>query len=300
MLTGAALALVPGVAEAKVLSPWGSALAHPATLDTANGSYGRTISPSTHAITPQRHDATDLAVWNTAIAHRRVTAPQGGQVLAIRVRGCARRDPTAPSQRSPTGPGSSMPANTVNFQTLLSGGHGSFVPQVTAPNFTLPFCSSSTKPGTGPVSTSTVTTFHPLHLCLARGATVAFSDIGGFVPAAYGRGPAYPQGVPFLVLAPNHGSSMRSFADAQAGGAYAPGRRPAGADSGWGAESNEEVLLQVVEGVGADAYGVCPGGHAEESSSSNKVICVISGPTDGHRACGHATDLAWRGGSDAL
>lgn len=272
--------LIPCAASAKVLGPWGSKLATPASLDTANGSYGHQPTPHQHTIAPTHHDAADVAVWNTRVARGRTTAAQSGQLLAVRIRGCARQDPTAPSQLS-----AGVPVTTFNIQTLAPRGRGLAGDKI-ASGFRLPFCSQSTSPDQGKVNTGTITTFHPLHMCINRGETVAFHDIGGYIPPVGTSGPWYPQGVPFIIFTPTGGSSTASFADAQAASVYRPGAHPAGPNGGWGSESHQELLLQVVEGVGADAYGLCPGGHAEEPGNSNAVTCVLGrGPTDGHRRC---------------
>jgi hypothetical protein len=271
---------------ARVLRPWGSKLSAAPTLDTANGTSAATGDrPTRHAIVPYPHDGADLALWNTRLAHGSAAAPRGGQVLAVRIKGCAIRDVTAPSLRS-----QSTPVNTINFQTLTPQRNGSFRVDATAPYFRMPFCSNSAGQTAGHVNTSTITTFHPVHLCVSKGDTVGFEDIGGFIPNPNPLGQGwYAEGVPFEVLAPMRGSATDSFADADvSGGAYAPGAMPRGANSGWGSEPGEELMLQVVEGVGADAYGLCPGGTANEPANSNAIVCVDHAPYDGHRRCGRA------------
>ena len=284
---GAILVLAP-VAVARMIAPWGSSLSATPTLDTANGaSYLTKDQPTTHAVLPYPHDGADFTVWNTRLAHRSATAPRGGQVRAIRIKGCAIRETTAQTLLS-----GSTPVNTINFQSLTRQPNGSYKAGATAPGFQMPFCSNSANPASGPVSTSTITTFRPIHLCVAKGDTVSFYDIGGFIPN--NAGPAwYPEGVPFRILARAPGSAMDSFADADiSGGVYTPGATPRGANSGWGSESREELLLQVIEGVGADAYGLCPGGTANEPANSNAIVCVYHPPYDGHRHCGRAADQA--------
>jgi hypothetical protein len=142
-----------------------------------------------------------------------------------------------------------------------------------------------------------VTTFQPLHLCVAPGDVAGFYNVGGFIPN--NNGPSwYPQGTPFKVMAASvQGSSMDSFADASlaptSNGAfvYAPGDRPVvnggNQNTGWGQETNQELQLQVIEGVGDDAYGNCPGGDAVEPIDSNAVQCVTrsTGPNDPYGSC---------------
>ena len=295
-LTGRAILVVAaGWASAMILAAaapaktirWGSNLSATPTLDAANGASHASGGRSTrHAVSPDPHDGADFTVWNVRIGGRSVTAPKGGQVRSIRIKGCAVEDKSAPSQTSV-----GTPVNQINFQSLVRRGSG-YAATATAAGFRLPFCSDSSTPTNGAISTSTITTFQPVHLCIGKGGLVNFYDIGGYIPNPSGFG-WYPQGVPFEVIAPVGGSSMASFADADAsGGVYAPGARPRGANSGWGTESGEQLMLQVVEGTGGDAYGLCPGGAANEPSNSNRVICAYHAPFDGHRRCGGAADVA--------
>jgi hypothetical protein len=128
-------------------------------------------------------------------------------------------------------------------------------------------------------------------MCVWRGDVVGFEDVGGFIPTTVGF-PWYPQGVPFEVIARSPGSAMDSFADADvSNGVYFPEVRPRGANSGWGQEPGEEVMLQVIEGVGNNAYGLCPGGTAAEPANSNAIVCVASAPYGHHRRCADAMDV---------
>jgi hypothetical protein len=275
-------------ASARILKPWGSSLSTTPTLDTANGASHATVDRPTHrGISPYVHDGADIALWNTLVTGRPATAPRGGQVRALRVRGCAVEDLTAPAQVS-----LGVPVNTIEFQTLSRQRGGSYKADVTAGRFPLPFCSNTANPATGRVSTNTVTTFRPIHMCIRRGNTVGVYGIGGFVPNSVGT-PWYPQGVPLEILSRTRGSAISSFVDADiSNGVYEPGARPRGVNSGWGHEPRMELMLQVVEGVGGDAYGLCPGGTAEEPTNSNAVICAFHRPYDGHRQCGRAGDRA--------
>jgi hypothetical protein len=294
----AALALAfPVVSQATVLAPWGSSLSATPTLDTANGASAETndeplssYSPgnnSDNAIstafssgcsrsygaasincTPWMHSGADNTVWNDAVAGGSASAPQGGQVLQVRIKGCAVKDPNSPTQSSPTGNGGSVSVNTIEFQTLTLLSGGSYRVDATAGLFTLPFCSDT------PSGPNTISTYQPIHMCVSAGDTVGFYDVGGMVPNP--TGPSfYPQGVPFQVIAPVAGSGTVSFTDADTvNGFYSYGAQPRGNNSGWGQEGNQELQLQVVEGVGDNAYGLCPGGDAEEPSNSNTILCV--------------------------
>lgn len=282
---------LPAAAGATVLPAWGSDLSSTPNYDTANGYYqGGTFNTSgnpgsANAISPQDHSGDDTAIWNTGSAF---TAPQGGQVLAIRVKGCAWEDPTVasdPSSQNGTGPDGQQYSGGVNvrwldFQAIRPQTGGGYVQDgQTAAGFLMPFCSNSSDPTTGSVTTSSVTTFTPIHLCIQQGDTVDLYDIGGYIPNSGGAG-WYPNGVPFLVInGAARGQTMDSFVHAQSSPSNFTGANLA-------SEANEELQLQVVEGVGDDAYGLCSGGSANEASNSNQVICVYhSASAEGYPTC---------------
>jgi hypothetical protein len=282
--------VLPAASGAAVLAPWGSNLSATPTMDTANGAtfdtgdlpltdtrgnagvdqtiYTGFTEPCTRSSAQcdnWMHSGADNTEWNTSVAGGSAAAAQGGQVLELRVKGCAVKDTTAPPSQTSAG----VPVNTIEFQSLTPQSGGSYKANVTAGRFQLPFCSDTSS---GP---NTVTTYQPIHLCVAAGDTVSFYDIGGSIVPDSGLS-WYPQGVPFEVIAPVRGSNMDSFTDADiANSVYAPGSQPRGNNSGWGQEQSQEVMLQVIEGVGDDAYGLCPGGQAVEPTDSNAVICVL-------------------------
>jgi hypothetical protein len=220
------------------------------------------------------HSAEDLGVWNPESQ-----APTSGQVLEIAVTGCAIEDTSSTSQSS-----QGIPVNTVLFQTLTPDGvnwtvdntAGSAGSNGTYP-FQIPFCQSATNPGG--VAPSTVTTFQPLHLCISAGDVVAFHDLGGFVEA----GSHYPEGIPMEVLAPASGVATDSFVGVNANpigpGIYGPGDTTD--ESGYATEADQEVTMQIIEGSGNDAYGLCPGGFGDETSTSNAIDCDFTTSADG-------------------
>jgi hypothetical protein len=273
-------------ADATILSPWGSDLSATPSLDTANGDTSDTGSTvgAARAIAPNPHEAEDLGVWNAA-ASAGATARQGGQVLEVKIEGCSVKDKTAPSQDS-----AGTPVNTIEFQTLAPRGRD-WTATATAGRFLLPFCGSAGSAGTT-VSPGYVSTYRPLHECISRGDAVAFHNIGGFIPSQGKRGPWYPQGVPMEVIAVAASSKLDSFVGV-ATSTYGPRiwgpndkTRAERGRSGWGTEAGEELMLQIIEGAGDDAYGVCPGGLANEASNSNAVKCVDSAnPEPGQRSC---------------
>jgi hypothetical protein len=265
---------------------FGSDLSTAPTLDTANGAYhnnGDATGPES-AIPPNPHAAEDTAVWNATMPAGSPGAPVGGQVTGVKVEGCAIEDTTAPSQDS-----EGTPVNTVLFQVLVAqtqlDGSINYTPVATAGNFLIPFCSSSADPATGPVNTSTVTTFSPVHECVSPGNLIDFHDIGGFIPSAGGGGPWYPQGTPFDVIASVGGSVMNSYVGFTNTATYGPNSPPTGPDAGFASEPGEQIEMQMVEGTGGDAYGLCPGGSANEPADSNQVICDYGTSSEGHPEC---------------
>jgi hypothetical protein len=305
MVLVAAVLVLAGVTASSAAADtqtFGSDLSAVPTLDTANGAYGHTAAGAgSTVISPNPHDATDTSIWN-ASGPGVLSAPAGGQILAIKLEGCAREDTSAPEQTS-----LGVAVNEVGFQPLAPSADGSetvekdlTVDTNDAP-FTLPFCSDSSNVTSGAVNTSTVTTFTPLHACVDQGWLVDFHDIGGYVPpTSDGKGPWYPQGVPFDVIAAQQGSSLNSFIAGAAlpGAVYSP--TDTSPTAGWGSESGEELQMQVVLGTGGDAYSYCPGGSANEPANSNQVICDQGAASDGHPQCtsgtGAGTGTGTKGG----
>src|SRR5579864_2464639 len=220
----------PVAASATVLPPWGSDLSATPNYDTANGYYNSSTSSfdgnpapgASNAISPQYHSGDDLAIWNTGSAF---TAPQGGQVLSIKVKGCAWKDTTVGPEVNGSGTGSDgeqysagVNVRWLDFQAIRRQADGSYVQDgQTAAGFLMPFCSDSNSPSdpTAAVNTNTITTFTPVHLCINQGDTVDFYDIGGNIPNPLGPS-WYPNGVPFYVIAGGStGDTLGSFAHAQ-------------------------------------------------------------------------------------
>jgi hypothetical protein len=266
---------------------FGSISATP-TLDTANGAreHNGSAGGSEHAVLPNPHEAEDLGIWNPS------ARGVNGQAVSVRVKGCAIKDATAPSQKS-----AGTAVNTVLFQTLAPQAGGDFKAVATSSPFLLPFCSSSSSPAQGAVSTHTITSFAPVHLCVANGDVIALHDIGGFIPqTAPHVGPWYPQGVPLDVIASVPGTTIDSFVGVSTlfgPGLFGPGEANRSL-SGFATEHGEQLQMQVTEGTGGDAYGLCPGGTAVEPATSNRIICDNGKPTRGHKKCGAAVDVTDR------
>jgi hypothetical protein len=266
---------------------FGSDLSAVPTLDTANGAYSNNgdATGTKPAISPNPHAAEDTTLWNATMPSGSPGAPVGGQVTGVKVEGCAIEDTTAPSQNS-----DGTPVNTVLFQVLVPqtqpDGSVNYTPVAAAGPLLMPFCSSSADPPHGtPVNTSTITTFSPLHECVSPGDLIAFHDIGGFIPPAGGGGPWYPQGTPFDVIALVGGSVMNTYVGFTNASSYGPNSPPTDANAGFASEPREQIEMQMVESTGGDAYGLCPGGSANEPANSNQVICDYGTSSEGHPAC---------------
>jgi hypothetical protein len=270
--------VLPPASGATVLKPWGSDLQATPNYDTANGFFSNSLpNPSnpapgdTTAINPSYHAGDDLATWNAGSSF---AAPAGGQVLQVKVKGCTWKDTSIPSDARGEQYSDGVPVNQVNFQALTRQSDGSYVEDgPTAAGFLMPFCSNPGARTTGAVNTSTISTFQPTHLCVSAGDTVGFYDIGGYIPDTG----TYPNGVPFFVIAGDglgNGSTTESFAHAEA--TPGPNSYPTSSPN-LQSEPNEQLMMQVVEGVGDDALGPpsgCPGGDAFEPQNANNVVCV--------------------------
>jgi hypothetical protein len=165
----------------------------------------------------------DTALWAHTIPGRRAGAPATGRIAAVKLKGCAVQN------------GGRPPLTQVHFQTLRPRAGSSASVYLTSGPFNMPVC------GHGG-SATTVTTFHPVNLCAHKGDFVAFNDEGGFAP------PAYPNGVPFMVLAPVSASTTSVFTGANAtnNGSTLAGHSLAGT----------ELLMQMTLATGR-AAGVC-------------------------------------------
>ena len=119
------------------------------------------------------------------------TAPAGGQVVSVRLEGCAKSNGPAPLTQ-------------IHFQSLAPLAGGGAKVELTSQAFDIPVC------GVGGASGSTVSAYDPINLCVAQGDFVAFNDEGGFVGAQNGP-PPYPAGVPYMVIGGVTGATMDSF-----------------------------------------------------------------------------------------
>lgn len=237
----AGLAFVVGAAPSRAATmSFGSPLSVPATQDTArNLNYHPAAGPA--------HDGSDTALWNVALASGMPTAPADGQILSIRLEGCAQ-----PARGGPA------PLTQIHFQDLVPRGGGAVQVNVTTQPFDIPVC------GRDGASGSTVTTYQPTNFCVKGGDYVDFSDEGGFDPNYYSAG------VPYQVIGSVPGSTMDSFiGNNQTNNGSTLSPSTTGATSGFATNAGEELLLQATLGSGPDATPLCSGGTAGQSPSAN-------------------------------
>jgi len=233
----------------------GSPLSVPATLNTAEDlAYEGMNTPV--PVSPEApdgvfhtyHFGADTAIWNvpggggtqaqSASAKAGAAVPADGQILQIRLKGCAEAAANGPA-----------PLTQVHFQDLSPLAGGGARVNISSQSFEMPVC------GQGGASGSTVSSFEPVNLCVNRGDYVSFNDEGGYVEGVY------HSGVPYEVLGAVRGSTADSFIR---NGGTGDGAEMSAAETsameGFAVNSNEELLMQMVLGTGSDARYVCPGG----------------------------------------
>jgi hypothetical protein len=257
------LLALPAASPAKVVS-FGSPLAVAATLDTAEGlAYQGTntaVPASPRAPTGNVHTyhyGADGALWNTSVPGARPTVPASGQILEIRLKGCAGEHPGGPA-----------PLTQIHFQDLAPLAGGAMKVKLTTQAFDIPVC------GHGGAGGSTVTAYRPDLLCVAAGDYIALNEEGGFVEGAY------QSGVPYAVLGAVGGASTDSFIRGGAtnnGDIFSPGY--SSAMDGFAANPHREMLLQAVLGTGRDGAHNCPGGTA--GAPPRLAPLRVSAQTDG-------------------
>jgi hypothetical protein len=240
----ATVAVFPAASPAAITT-LGSQLSAPATLNTGeNLNYPGTdtrVPPSPEApngVVHTYHYGADTALWNAALASGTPAALTGGQALKISLEGCA-----LPASGGPA------PLTQIHFQSLSPLPGGGAKVELSSQPFNIPVC------GQGGASGSTISTYEPINLCVARGGFVAFNDEGGFVEHFY------QSGVRYQVMAPVAGSTLDSFIRGNAtgnGSLFSP--LDTTSMDGFAVTHSEELMMQVAFGTGSDARYVCPGG----------------------------------------
>jgi hypothetical protein len=238
-----ALALaVPGAGADAATLTFGSPLAVPASKDTANDlDYRGSDVALPGAVFHIPHDGADGALWNVRLPVGAPTAPQDGQVVRVRLEGCAKSN----------GP---PPLTQIHFQSLAPMAGGGAKVELTSQAFDIPVC------GAGGASGSTVSVYDPINLCVAQGDYVDFNEEGGFVGSQNGP-PPYPAGVPYMVIGGVTGATMDSFIRNNGvgnGATFSP--QDTTNHDGFAANANEELMLQATLATGPDATPICPGG----------------------------------------
>lgn len=233
------------------LAATGLLLALPTGAQAGKLTFGSDLSAD--ATIAHAHQA-DTAFWPTAVGSGLPTAPEGGQILEIRIKGIAPRSPKPnhPSQDPSAG------SSQVRFQTLETAG-SSVQAKVTSGPFDIPTSGDPNQ----------VSVFKPENMCVSKGNFVALNTIGGWDGVA-NRDPAngptgpYPDGTPLQIFGSVPAATTQWFeadgkwADQSTSGTpFTP--RPGRADKG-GTLAGEELLVQLVLGTGADSVFHCDGG----------------------------------------
>jgi hypothetical protein len=238
--------LLPAGASAAVTTI-GSSLAVPATLNTAEnlgyeGTY-TAVPPAPDAPNGEFHTfhyGADTAIWNVSQPAGVSVVPATGQVLTVKLEGCA--------QQAEGGP---APLTEIHFQDLTPLPGGGAKVNISSQGFSIPVCGQG---GAGP---TTISTYEPINLCVSQGDYVGFNDDGGYVPNIYRAG------VPYDVLGSVEGATAYSFLrDGGTGNGAVMSSSYKGANEGFASNANEELMMQETLGTGADATHICAGGTA--------------------------------------
>jgi hypothetical protein len=233
------LALLAPASTSAAIRTFGSPLAVPATLNTAEDlAYQGTYTPLPGGVFHTFHFGADTALWNVGQANDLPSVPAGGQALKVSLEGCA-----LPASGGPA------PLTQIHFQDISPLPGGGAKVNLTSGPFEIPVC------GVHKASGATVTTYEPAGLCVSRGDYIAFNDEGGYVENVYRAG------VPYEVLGSVRGSTADSFIknDGTGNGAVMPASERA-ANEGFTANHDEELMMRVTLGTGPNAGYVCPGG----------------------------------------
>lgn len=254
------LTFLVGTAGAATLT-FGSPLTVAASKDTANDlNYQGSNVPLPGSVFHIPHDGADAALWNVQLPVGDPTAPVGGQVVNVRLEGCAKSNGPAPLTQ-------------IHFQSLAPLAGGGAKVELTSQAFDIPVC------GVGGASGSTVSSYDPINLCVAQGDYVAFNEEGGFVGSQNGP-PPYPAGVPYMVIGSVAGATMDSFIRNNAvgnGAVFSP--TDTTNHDGFASNPGEELMLQTTLATGADATPICPGGTKGLPPPGSRVPHVHVFPT---------------------
>jgi hypothetical protein len=235
--------IAPASSQAAV-STFGSPLSVSATLNTAeNFAYEGTntaVPPSPEVPSGSVHTyhyGADSAIWNGSLKSGDAAAPEVGQAIKVSLEGCA--------QPAANGP---APLTQIHFQSLSPLPGGGAKVNLSSQPYDIPVC------GRGGASDTTVTSYEPVNLCVNTGDHIALNDEGGFVEGSY------RSGVPYQVLGVVRGSTADSFIRGNGtGNGSLLSSSDTSAMDGFAANVNEELMLRVTLGTGADAAPICGG-----------------------------------------
>jgi hypothetical protein len=233
----ACAALVSPAAGLAAIVRFGSPLRARASLTTNDLGYQGINTPWGAGVVHTAHDGADTALWNAAVAEGSPSAPATGQVTSVSLEGCAE-----PAKGGPA------PLTQIHFQALAPQGAGTTKVELTSQAFDIPVC------GSGGVSASTISTYRPQGLCVAKGDYVGFNDEGGFVETYYRAG------VPYRVIAAVRGSRMNAFlmgGGTGNGAIFSPS--VTGAADGFVSDTRQELLLRATLATGRDSVSYCRG-----------------------------------------
>jgi hypothetical protein len=186
----------------------------------------------------------DSAFWQTSVRGKKQKFPADGQVIAVTVKGTVL-----------TEEGAAPPANLIHFQSLLPENGVKKRVWLSSQGFYLPIDQPNA-----------VTTFEPENLCVKKGGSLAFNDIGGFkwggsLDAPLDDAP-YLHGAPFQIFAPVTGSVTPRYSASDKtnnGDLLNPlvGHDP-GAPNG-SINRGQELLMRYVVATGRDRSEPCGG-----------------------------------------
>jgi hypothetical protein len=244
LLAGLFAALAPATSPAAITT-FGSPLSVPATLNTSEnlGYYGTytPVPPNPEApngLFHTPHFGADTVLWNAGNAAGDPRSPATGQAVKVSLEGCAKPASGGPS-----------PLTQIHIQDITPLAGGGARVNITSQPFDIPVC------GRGGASGSTVTSYVPINLCVARGDYVGFNDEGGYVENVYRSGVAYQ------VIGAVPGSRMNSFLrNNGTGNGATMSSHDTSPNDGFFSNSNEELMMQVSLGTGSDATHICAGG----------------------------------------
>lgn len=188
----------------------------------------------------------DTTFWPISIAGDSPVMPEDGQILSVKIKGTVLKEK-----------GAANPATLIHFQSLIpQGDNGDLQVWLTSQGFDMPVDQPNA-----------INTFEPENLCVKKGGTVAFNDLGGFKYGGSLGGPLddghYHNGAPYQVFGAVRDSVTARYS-ADNGTKNEATLSPNTANQADGAPvgttmQGEELLMQYVVGTGQDRSESCGG-----------------------------------------